>query len=198
MAGTSRALLLVDVQNDFCEGGSLAVTGGAAVAERITAWLRGHRDRYALVVASRDWHAAGDDNGGHFATDPDFVTSWPAHCVEDTPGADYHPALDAGLVDVHVRKGQGHPAYSMFEGVDDAGRPLRDVLAARGVDGVDVAGIATDYCVLQSAAGAVDAGLDVTVLADLCAGVAPGTTDAALMTLRDRGAHVTTSDAVLA
>src|SRR3569623_1224877 len=106
------ALFIVDVQNDFTEGGALGVPGGAAVAGGITSHLREHARDYALVVASRDWHDADNDNGGHFATDaaPDFVNSWPRHCVAGTPGAEYHPALDTSSVDVHILNGQGVPA----------------------------------------------------------------------------------------
>src|SRR6478752_8383751 len=105
----SKALFIVDVQNDFTEGGALGVAGGAAVAEGITAFLREHADDYEVIVASRDWHDADNDNGGHFATDdePDFVQSWPRHCVAGTPGADYHPAFDTSRVTFHVHKGQG-------------------------------------------------------------------------------------------
>ena len=116
-----RALLVVDVQRDFCEGGSLAVSGGAAVAAAITTYLGTAGSRYATVVASRDWHHGGDSNGGHFAwdgADPDFVATWPVHCVAGTDGASYHDDLDATLIEHHVEKGQGVPAYSMFQGVD--------------------------------------------------------------------------------
>jgi nicotinamidase/pyrazinamidase len=190
MTGSHRALLVVDVQNDFCEGGSLAVAGGAAVAGRITRYLRRSRDGYALVLASRDWHDPTGGNGGHFSDQPDYAGTWPPHCVAGTSGADYHPDLDALLVDVHVRKGQGRPAYSLFEGVDEAGRPAADVLRERGVDEVDVVGIATDYCVLQTALGALDQGLRVRLLPDLCAGVAPATTEQAIRALGERGATV--------
>ncbi|TPW91929.1 isochorismatase family protein, partial [Schumannella luteola] len=149
----SRALLVIDVQNDFTEGGALGVDGGAAVAAGITAYLEAHPDRYDVVIASRDWHHGDDDNGGHFATDgaPDYVTSWPRHCVAGTPGAEYHPALDTSLVDVHVKKGQGVPAYSIFEGTTDDGAAFPDTLDRLGVTAVDVVGIATDYCVRASA-----------------------------------------------
>src|SRR4051794_11761299 len=119
----ARALFIVDVQNDFTEGGALGVEGGAAVAAGITEYLRQSPDAYDEVIASRDWHHGTDDNGGHFATTepPDFVVTWPRHCVAGTPGAEYHPALDTSLIDVHVRKGQGFPAYSIFEGTTDDG-----------------------------------------------------------------------------
>ena len=186
-----RALLIIDVQNDFTEGGALGVTGGAAVAAGITDYLRANPEAYDLVVASRDWHDSDNDNGGHFATgEPDFVESWPRHCVAGTPGAEYHPALDTSLVDVHVKKGQGVPAYSIFEGVTDAGEDLIDVLDAQGVDVVHVAGIATDYCVLASARDALDAGREVAVLTDLVAGVAPESSRAALAELVAAGAEL--------
>lgn len=186
-----RALFVIDVQNDFTEGGALGVTGGAAVAEGITDYLRAHPDAYDLVIASRDWHDADNDNGGHFATgEPDFVGTWPRHCVAGTPGAEYHPALDTSLVDVHVRKGQGRPAYSIFEGTTDDGRDLSEVLDAAGVTTIDVAGIATDYCVLASARDALDAGRDVAVLTDLVAGVAPESSQAALDELAAAGAQL--------
>lgn len=191
-----RALFVIDVQNDFTEGGALGVAGGAAVAEGITEYLREHPDTYDLVVASRDWHDGDNDNGGHFATpetggaEPDFVETWPRHCVAGTPGAEYHPALDASLIDVHVKKGQGVPAYSIFEGVTDDGRELIDLLDERAVDVVHVAGIATDFCVLASARDALDAGREVTVLTDLIAGVAPESSKAALGELAAAGAEL--------
>ncbi len=191
----SRALFIVDVQNDFTEGGALGVEGGAAVAEGITRFLREHPDRYDHVFASRDWHDGEGDNGGHFAVDaaPDFVNSWPRHCVSGTSGAEYHPGLDTGLIDVHVRKGQGIPAYSLFEGTTDDGGTVLEALGDREVTEVDVVGIATDYCVRASALDALAAGLDVRVLTDLVAGVAPESSEAALAEVRDAGARVATS-----
>jgi len=189
----TRALLIVDVQNDFTEGGALGVEGGAAVAAGVTDLLRRHPNRYDLVIASRDWHNGDDDNGGHFATDaePDFVTTWPVHCVAGTPGAEYHASLDTSLVDTHVKKGQGVPAYSAYEGTVDDGRTLSDVLDDAGVTQLDVVGIATDYCVRASALDALDDGRDVTVLSDLIAGVAPESSRRALDELREAGATVT-------
>lgn len=186
----ARALLVVDVQNDFTEGGALGVEGGAAVAQRITDHLVAHGGDYDLVVASRDWHDAVGDNGGHFAVgaEPDYVVTWPVHCVAGTSGADYHPAFDSGRVDVHVRKGQGVPAYSAFEGTTDDGRDLAGVLAEQGVTDLDVVGIATDYCVRASALDALAAGARVRVLTDLIAGVAPASSAAALDELRKAGA----------
>jgi nicotinamidase/pyrazinamidase len=184
----ARALLVIDVQNDFTEGGALGVEGGAAVAAGITQHLARHRGDYDLVVASRDWHDGDNDNGGHFAAgQPDFVDTWPVHCVSGTPGADYHPALAIEAIDAHVRKGQGKPAYSAFEGVLDDGEPLADLLAERGVTDVDVVGIATDYCVRASALDAAATGAHVRVLTDLVAGVAQASSAAALEELRAAG-----------
>ena len=189
----SRALFIIDVQNDFTEGGALGVAGGSAVAEGITRLLAEHPDRYDRVFASRDWHDADNDNGGHFAAEPDFIDSWPAHCVAGTSGADYHPALAQGGIDVHVRKGQGKPAYSIFEGTTDDGETLVAVLDRLEVTSIDVAGIATDYCVLASALDARASGRRVRVLTDLVAGVAPETSAAALERLTAAGIDVVES-----
>ena len=193
----SRALFIIDVQNDFTEGGALGVDGGAAVAAGITEYLGAHRDDYTLVVASRDWHDADNDNGGHFAVgaDPDFVSTWPAHCVAGTPGAEYHPALDTSFVHVHIRKGQGVPAYSIFEGTDDAGASVTEVLSSHGITDVDVVGIATDSCVRASALDALEHGQHVRVLTDLIAGVAPASSEAALAELGHAGAVIADSGA---
>jgi nicotinamidase/pyrazinamidase len=188
----TRALLVIDVQNDFTEGGALGVEGGAAVAAGVTEFLRSRPDEYDVVFASRDWHRGDDDNGGHFATDdePDYVETWPRHCVAGEPGAEYHPALDTTLVDVHVRKGQGKPAYSIFEGVTDAGAGFTEALDELGVTDVDGVGIAPDYCVRASARDAIAAGRNVRVLTDLVAGVAPASSEAARDELADAGADV--------
>jgi len=197
----SRALFIIDVQNDFTEGGALGVDGGAAVAAGITEFLGAHRDDYALVVASRDWHDAENDNGGHFAAgdaEPDFVHTWPPHCVAGTPGAEYHPALDTSAVDVHIRKGQGVPAYTIFEGTDEAGASVSELLASHGITDVDVVGIATDYCVRASALDALEHGQHVRVLTDLVAGVAPESSTAALAELGHAGAVIAESGALWA
>ncbi|KQZ08823.1 nicotinamidase [Agromyces sp. Root1464] len=191
----TRALFIIDVQNDFTEGGALGVDGGAAVAAGITRLLQQHRGEYALVAASRDWHSGENDNGGHFAVDaePDFVETWPAHCVEGTEGAEYHPDLDTSAVDVHIRKGQGVPAYSIFEGTDDAGDSVTEVLAARGITDIDVVGLATDYCVRASALDAVEHGQRVRVFTDLVAGVAADSSTAALAELGHAGVVIAES-----
>lgn len=186
----ARALFIIDVQNDFTEGGALGVEGGAAVARGITDYLASDAADYDVVFASRDWHDGDNDNGGHFHESPDYVDTWPAHCVSGTPGADYHPALDDTLIDVHVRKGQGRPAYSIFEGVTDNGQAVAEALDELEITEVDVVGIATDYCVLASALDALGSGRTVRVLSDLVAGVAPESSAAALARLAAEGAEV--------
>jgi nicotinamidase/pyrazinamidase len=182
-----RALVIVDVQNDFCEGGSLAVAGGAAVARAISARLAGPGHGYQHVAATRDYHI---DPGRHFSADPDFATTWPPHCRAGTAGADFHPDLDTTHIDEVFRKGAHAAAYSGFEGRTDSGQPLADWLRERGVTAVDVAGIATDYCVRATAADAVGAGFATRLLLGLTAGVAPATTEAAVAELRDLGVEI--------
>jgi len=190
-----RGLLIVDVQNASTEGGALGVDGGTAVARGISAYLAQHRGDYGVVIASRDWHNPEGDNGGHFALDsePNFVDTWPVHCVAGTFGAEYHPELDITQVDAHVKKGQGEPAYSMFEGITDDGHTVQEVLEARGITSVDVVGIATDHCVRASALDALSGGQDVTVLTDLIAAVASDTGEKALNELVAHGATLHTS-----
>ncbi len=180
-----RALIIVDVQNDFCEGGSLAVAGGTAVARAITGLLAGPHG-YDHVVATVDHHI---DPGSHFSDDPDFVDSWPRHCVVGTLGAEFHPELDATPIEAVFRKGHYDAAYSGFEGAAD-GEGLADWLRSRGVDEVDVVGIATDYCVRATAADAVKEGFRTRVLTDLTAGVAADSTAAALDEMRSAGVHL--------
>lgn len=190
---TPRALIVVDVQNDFVEGGSLGVTGGREVARRISAHLAAHAGDYAVVAASRDWHHAGDTNGGHFhapGEEPDFVTTWPVHCVQGEPGSDYAPELATDAVTHHVVKGMGEPAYSAFEGVTAAGESLGDLLREAEVTDVDVAGIATDYCVRATALDAARAGFRVRLLDGLHAGVAADSSTAALAELAAAGVEV--------
>lgn len=189
----TRALLIVDVQNDFTEGGALACEGGSAIAANISEYLATRADDYAVIVASRDWHDADGDNGGHFSDNPDWVDTWPSHCVAGTAGAEYHPALDTAAVTAHVRKGQGIPAYSAFEGTTESGHALVDVLRENGVDAVDVVGIATDYCVRASALDAATLGLSVTVKANLCVGVNAAGSVAALGELARAGVAITVS-----
>jgi nicotinamidase/pyrazinamidase len=183
----ARALIVVDVQNDFCEGGSLPVAGGAAVAAAISARLHAGGDRWDHVVATRDHHV---DPGAHFSAHPDFVDSWPAHCRTGTPGASFHPELDVAPIEAVFDKGRFTAAYSGFEGESPEGAALRDWLAERGVTEVDVVGIATDHCVRATALDAAAAGFTTTVLLDLCAGVAPESTERALTEMRAAGVTV--------
>ena len=177
-----RALLVVDVQEDFCEGGSLAVRGGREVARRVVALL----PSYDVIVASTDWHV---DPGSHFASEPNFVTNWPAHCLAGTRGAQLQVPLTEDAVDAIVRKGEHAAAYSAFDGTVDR-TPLTDWLRDRGIDELDVCGIATDYCVLSSVLDARAAGLPVRVLLDVCVGVAPTTTATALAAMSAAGAEL--------
>lgn len=183
----SRALVVVDVQNDFCEGGSLAVPGGGDVAAAISDHIGEHRAEYAHVVASRDLHV---DPGTHFSAEPDYVDSWPRHCEVGTHGAEPHPAVDVSLVQAWFRKGAHAAAYSGFEGADPDGTGLAAWLRERGVDAVDVVGIATDHCVRATALDAAREGLRTRVLLDLTAGVAAATTAAALDELRAAGVEL--------
>jgi nicotinamidase/pyrazinamidase len=182
-----RALIIVDVQNDFCEGGSLAVAGGAAVARSVSALLASGDHGYDHVVATKDYHI---DPGAHFAVSPDYVHSWPTHCVAGTAGSEFHPELATGPIEAVFRKGAHAAAYSGFEGVADDGTPLAGWLRMRGVDTVDVVGIATDYCVRATAADAAVNGFRTRVLLGLTAGVAPGTTAEAITELRGTGVQV--------
>lgn len=176
------AAIVVDVQNDFTEGGSLAVAGGAGVAAAISARLAAAG--YAAVAATRDHHV---DPGGHFSAHPDFVSSWPAHCVVGSGGEELHPALDRSYVDAVFDKGEHAAAYSGFEGHGPGGAGLADWLRGRGVDAIEVMGIATDHCVAATALDAVAAGFAVTVRLDLTAGVAAPTTAAAVERMRAAG-----------
>jgi nicotinamidase/pyrazinamidase len=181
-----RALIIVDVQNDFCEGGSLAVAGGAQVAADVSAALAAPDQPWSHVVATQDHHI---DPGDHFSTEPDFVTSWPAHCVSGTDGQRFHPGLDTTRVEAIFRKGEHQAAYSGFEGSAD-GERLADWLRERDVTAVDVVGIATDHCVRATALDAAAAGFATTVLLGLTAGVAAETTTAAIDELRAAGVIV--------
>ncbi|WP_194763749.1 isochorismatase family protein [Microbacterium sp. UFMG61] len=192
----SRALLIVDVQNDFTEGGALAVAGGDAVASAVSALLAERAGDYDVIIASRDWHDSEGDNGGHFAESPDFVDTWPVHCVAGSDGADYDPLLVTDAVTHHVHKGQGRPAYSMFEGATVAGETVGAILTAAGALSADVVGIATDHCVRASALDAIAHGVQVRVFTDLIAGVGVESSEAALAELAHAGAELTESGAV--
>ena len=181
-----RALVIVDVQNDFCEGGPVPVRGGAHVASAINDYLGG-KPGYDHVVATADCHV---DPGDHFSDHPDFSSSWPPHCVAGSAGADFHPDLDTGPIENVFRKGESAAAYSGFEGVDEDGTPLLEWLRRRGVDQVDIVGIATDHCVRRTAEDAARAGLTTRVLVDLTAAVAADSAATALEEMRAAGVEL--------
>ena len=185
-----RALIVVDVQNDFCEGGSLPVAGGARVASDIAVVLH-HWTRkdpkapaYDVVVATKDHHI---DPGGHWSSEPDFVDTWPVHCKVGTDGEAFHPNLDPQPFDAIFRKGEHDAAYSGFEGRSTGGTPLAEWLRGHEVDQVDICGIATDHCVRATALDAASNGFTTRVLLELCAGVAPDSTERALAEMRQAG-----------
>ena len=203
----AKALIIVDVQNDFCAGGALATDRGAKVASLISEYVEDNHHRYEAVVATQDWHI---DPGAHFSDTPDFVDSWPVHCVANTEGAEIHPNLDTDYIEAYFRKGRYEAAYSGFEGLqapeesvmtgehepgatlDDEGpkTPLADWLDEREIQDVDIVGIATDYCVLATAKDAVDAGYETRVLIDLTAPVHENKLDEVIAEMEDEGSTV--------
>jgi nicotinamidase/pyrazinamidase len=204
----TRALIIVDVQNDFCEGGSLAVAGGADVAQHLSDYIDSQGDHYDYIIATQDWHI---DPGSHFSDQPDYVDSWPVHCVADQPGAQFHPNLDTESLDAVFRKGQYEAAYSGFEGVlapedqvptgelklgaaaaptaDDA-VSLDDWLRDHDVDEVAITGLAADYCVRATALDAVVAGYTTRLLVDYTRPVHPGRLSEVLAELEDAGVEL--------
>jgi nicotinamidase/pyrazinamidase len=189
----AHALIVVDVQNDFCEGGSLPVAGGARVAsdigELLHHWTRKDpkAPSYDVVVATKDHHV---DPGAHWASDPDYVETWPVHCEAGTDGEAFHPNLDPQPFDAVFLKGERAAAYSGFEGRTSDGVDLTTWLRTHRVESVDVCGIATDHCVRATALDAASNGFATRVLTSLCAGVAPGTTEAAVAEMRSAGVTV--------
>ncbi|VEI22795.1 nicotinamidase/pyrazinamidase [Rothia aeria] len=203
----TKALIIVDVQNDFCAGGALATDRGAKVAALISEYVEDNHHRYEAVVATQDWHI---DPGAHFSDTPDFVDSWPVHCVANTEGAEIHPNLDTDYIEAYFRKGRYEAAYSGFEGLqapeesvmtgehepgatlDDEGpkTPLADWLDEHEIQDVDIVGIATDYCVLATAKDAVDAGYETRVLIDLTAPVHENKLDEIIAEMEDEGITV--------
>lgn len=189
----TRALIVVDVQNDFCEGGSLPVAGGARVAADIGELLHRWASKvdgapaYDVVVATKDHHV---DPGAHWSLKPDYAESWPLHCKVGTEGAGFHPNLDPQPFDEVFYKGEHAAAYSGFEGRTSSGVALADWLRARGVAEVDVCGIATDHCVRATALDSASEGFDTRVLTALCAGVAEDTTAAAITELAGAGIEI--------
>jgi nicotinamidase/pyrazinamidase len=169
-----RALLIVDVQPTFCEEGELPVDGGNEIAFRIASFVRARRADYHLIATSQDWHV---DPAHHFSAQPDFVETWPPHGLAGTSNAELHPAVLAALgedgADVAVKKGQHAAAYSAFEGADDAGRELAEVLTAAEIREIDVCGIAESHCVRASALDALKLGFAVRLLTDLTVPVTP-------------------------
>ncbi len=192
-APTHRALLIVDVQPTFCEGGSLPVEGGNAVAHAVAEYASLHRDRYDALVTTQDWHV---DPGTHFSDDPDYVDTWPPHAVAGSEEAELHPALSELYPEVSVRKGENQAAYSGFEGLDGEGKPLASILAELEITQVDVVGLAESHCVRATALDAVRHGLRVRVLTDLTAPVTPEQGEAARREMADAGVElVASSDA---
>jgi nicotinamidase/pyrazinamidase len=185
-----RALLVVDVQPTFCEGGALAVAGGNAVAEAVAEFARTHRDAYALVATTQDWHV---DPGDHFSDTPDYVDTWPPHGVAGTPEAELHPALADLDPDVSVKKGEYQAAYSGFEGVDPSGRDLATVLREAGITDVDVVGIAESHCVKATTLDALALGLRARVLTDLTVPVSPELGEKARAEMAAAGAELVPS-----
>lgn len=199
----SRALIIVDVQNDFCEGGSLAIKGGAEVAGAISEYVDAHHPQFDYILATQDWHI---EPGAHFAEKPDLIDSWPPHCVAGTRGAELHPDLDTEYIQAYFQKGQFTAAYSGFEGIlapedavptgdrkagamplpddaeafaaDEDAIGLDDWLQSHDVEDVVIVGLATDYCVMATSLDAVQAGYSVTVIRDLTAGIADDLDDA--------------------
>lgn len=193
MAETSherRAIIVVDPQPDFFEGGALPVTGATRTAAKIAEHLRTHGEDYALKIVTQDWHI---DPGDHWSDRPNFVSTWPRHCAADSEGARIHPVLADESWDVVIRKGQFLGAYSGFEGTNATGATLAEVLKSAEVDAVNVVGFATDHCVKATALDARALGFDVCVMLDLCAGVDPDTTREAISDMTNAGVALVSS-----
>jgi nicotinamidase/pyrazinamidase len=190
---SARALVIVDPQRDFAELGSLAVVGGNKTAENIANYAYGHADVYRLIVVTRDWHPALLVS--HFSNTPDYIDSWPAHCVQGTFGAEFITPianlLTSGKIDVVVSKGQHSAAYSGFEGSDDSGNSLDQILS--GISQVDICGIATSHCVRATAIDAYNNGYSVTVFTDLSVGVTDELHTKTLSELHNMGIKLATS-----
>jgi len=192
MANTTarRALIVVDVQPTFCEGGALGVDGGNAVAERIAQYAEAHRTEYTLVATTQDWHI---DPGAHFSENPDYVDTWPPHGVAGTAEAELHPALATLAPDVSVKKGQYAAAYSGFEGTSANGQFLAELLDDAAITDVDVVGIAESHCVKATALDAHELGLNVRVFTDLTVPVTAEQGAAARAELAAAGVELTTA-----
>jgi len=186
-----NALLVVDVQNDFIEGGALPIKGGAQVAAMVSRHIRHFKTEYSFVVATRDYH---EDPSDHFSDNPDFVTTWPPHCIIGTPGAALCPPIfnlvREKLIAAVVDKGRHSAAYSGFEGLDPRGHPLRDVLKEARVDHMDICGLALDYCVKATALDARKLDFQVRVLVNLTAPANADNATAALEEMKAAGCQV--------
>jgi len=186
-----RAFIVVDPQPDFFEGGALPISGATRTAERIAKYLLARGDDYSMKIVTQDWHL---DPGEHWSSDPNFVTTWPVHCAAGTDGADIHSSLVGHTWDVVIRKGHREGAYSGFDGVSENGLTLSDELSKADIHSVTVVGFATDHCVRATALDARGLGFDVEVMLDLCAGVAPETTRAAISEMTNAGIATATSE----
>jgi nicotinamidase/pyrazinamidase len=184
---TAKAIIVVDPQPDFFEGGPLPVTGATRTAQEIAEYLRARGDDYALKVVTQDWHV---DPGDHWSEHPNYVTTWPVHCAANSEGAQVHAALGDEAWDVVIHKGLHEGAYSGFEGESQNGTTLDEVLKAAGVDDVTVVGFATDHCVKATALDARALGFDVRVLLGLCAGVDPESTGEAITAMKNAGVTI--------
>ncbi|MCT6811257.1 MAG: isochorismatase family protein [Bifidobacterium sp.] len=176
----SKALIVVDVQPTFCEGGELGVEGGNATAGKIADYVHNHAGDYAYMATTQDWHI---EPGSHWSDHPDFADTWPKHGVAGSPGAELHPKIRGLGIAHHFKKGQYSAAYSGFEGIEDntdriqsreefaaarsSGVTLADALTQAGVGQVDVVGIAESHCVKETALDAAKLGYQVTVFEDL-------------------------------
>lgn len=187
----TRALVVVDVQNDFCPGGALGTERGDEVAEKIADLIKAHGGRdgvYSHILATQDWHI---DPGTHFSENPDFIDSWPVHCVADSEGAALRGPIADIAFDEFFRKGEYEAAYSGFEGASTSENALlAEWLQERGVTDLDVVGIATDHCVRATVLDGLSEGFSVRVLAVLCSPVDAARGAAALDEMRASGAQI--------
>ncbi len=188
------ALLIVDVQNDFCPGGALPVPEGDRVVPVLNRAIERFRQSGAPIIASRDWHP---EKSTHFAA---YGGQWPVHCVQNTSGAQFHPDLRLPEEAVVVSKGMGEneDAYSAFDARTDDGKPLEDLLRERGIRRLVVGGLATDYCVRASVLGALERGFEVLVLKDAVRGVDVqlGDSQKALEEMQSKGARLVSLEEV--
>ncbi|KWZ72860.1 MAG: isochorismatase family protein [Winkia neuii] len=186
----AKALLVVDVQPTFCEGGELPIEGGNQVAHDIADFVAKHRNNYDLICTTQDWHISP---GGHFSDQPDFVDSWPPHGLAGSANAELHPALADLNADVAVKKGAYAAAYSGFEGEDADGHLLGAILRERGITQIDVVGLAESHCVKDTAIDGVKEGLKVRVFLDLTKPVSEELGQAAREQMRRAGVLLTSS-----